>query len=391
MASRKKGPSEIQEERNRRRSGSSNGKFEKIPLHSSCLKQPNALKKDLLTGSQYDVYDIPVMMAHRLGIEFGSTAAFLLLAPKLVELKIQELTFYALLDLIRELKYARHEKEPVRTSILVIRDKNSLEGLGENFVYTEMSLNLNNRHEFVSLANMLVDGFTGGLVVTADGNILGNYLFKAEEMDKDLLLPKRYWRAAQASKESNGLLFLFAGLGRVCVFSDGQQILSHRGSSWYVHTSDLPLLIENISQIHSLSQSLIRQVLKIAFQLSDMGKGALITIGDHENVLKISESAASAQVHVLSMRLGNTKDDAIIGLMSQDGATIISSDAQIVSGMTFLRPPPNAGGEKEVGKGSKHNTAVNVSAATRALCLAVSVDGGVTIYSEGRKAWIGGW
>jgi hypothetical protein len=390
MTSRKKGPSEIQEERNRRRGDSSKAKFEKIPLHESFLNQTNALEKGLLTSSQYNGYDIPVMMAHRLCIEFGSTPAFMVLAPKLVELKIQELAFFTLLDLVRELKYARHEKEPVRTSILVIKDKSSLEGLGENFVCTEMSLNLNNRHECISLANMLVDGFTGGLVVTADGNILGDYFFKTEEMDTDLLLPKRYWKAVKASRESNGLLFLFAGLGRVCVFSNGQQILTHRGSNWHVHTCNLPLLIENLSKIHSLSPSLIRQVLKFAFLLSDLGKGALITVGDHKNVLKISDSAASSQVHVLSMLLGDTKDDAIIGLMSQDGATIISSDAKIVSGMTFLRPPPNAGGEKEVGKGSKHNTAVNVSAATRALCLAVSVDGGITIYSEGRKAWISG-
>jgi DNA integrity scanning protein DisA with diadenylate cyclase activity len=83
------------------------------------------------------------------------------------------------------------------------------------------------------------------------------------------------------------------------------------------------------------------------------------------------------------MHLGVSPDDAIIGLMSQDGATIISADGAIVQGMTFLRPPVGTAAQEEVGRGSKHSTAAKISSATAALSVAVSVDGRVTLYSGG--------
>jgi DNA integrity scanning protein DisA with diadenylate cyclase activity len=40
--------------------------------------------------------------------------------------------------------------------------------------------------------------------------------------------------------------------------------------------------------------------------------------------------------------------------------------------------------EEEVGKGSKHSTAAKISKVTEAACIAVSVDGRITVYSEGK-------
>ena len=70
--------------------------------------------------------------------------------------------------------------------------------------------------------------------------------------------------------------------------------------------------------------------------------------------------------------------------MTQDGATVIASDGIVVQGMTFLRPPAGTAAEEEVGRGSKHSTAAKISAATKAIAIAVSVDGRITIYSGGQ-------
>lgn len=121
--------------------------------------------------------------------------------------------------------------------------------------------------------------------------------------------------------------------------------------------------------------------------MSDEGIGALITVGDHENVLKICDPPNTSHIRWMPTYLNRTSDEAIMGLMSQDGSTVISKDGSMVQSMTFLRPPVGAEGEEEVGRGSKHSTAAKVSGITNAICVAISVDGRITIYSRGKIAF----
>lgn len=132
---------------------------------------------------------------------------------------------------------------------------------------------------------------------------------------------------------------------------------------------------------------MLRRVIQTAFQLSDAGHGSLIAVGDHLNVIKHADSPKTAHVEWAPMDLATTPLEGLIGVMSQDGATIISGGGEIVQAMTTLRPPPGVEVEEEIGRGTKHSTAAQISKITHALCIAVSVDGRITVYSRGAVAF----
>lgn len=343
-------------------------------------------ERPIIESNELDKYDIPPEMAINIFSEFHSSQFFLVLAPILRSLKIDNSTFSELLNLIRELKYAEHEKEPVCSSLLIIGDKCDSDFNEDIFVGATPDLTLANTSEVISFAQ-LIDGFTGAVVIKPNGEVLGNCLFKPVDEYIDVFLPERYHKAARASITTHGLIFLFNGNGRVSVFQKGIRILSRRGASWHLQTDQINRGIESLANDHSLDARVLQGVLKLSYRMSDEGKGALITVGDHKHVLKICDPPKTKHFRWLPMNIISTNDETMIGLISQDGATIVAKDGSIIQGMTFLRPPPGTEGEVEVGRGSKHSTAAKVSSITNAICIAVSVDGRITVYSNGRMAF----
>lgn len=344
------------------------------------------LARPITESMKLENYDISEEMSVKMLREFHLLSIVLILAPILLSLKIDNKNFSSILHLITELKHAKHEREDVCSSILIIHDELNLDSIEEPFITATSGLTLENSAEVISFAH-LVNGFSGVVVIKANGELVGDCIFKSADETVDYFLPKRYHKVANASSKTGGLIFLFGGSGRISVFHNGYRILSHRDASWHLHSIELNRGIKSLSNEHSIDIKVLQEILKIAYRMSDEGLGALITVGDHENVLKISDPPKTSHIHWMPMYLGRTRDDAIIGLMRQDGSTVISKDGSIVQSMTFLRPPAGADGEEEVGRGSKHSTASKVSGFTNAICVAVSVDGRVTVYSKGRIAF----
>jgi hypothetical protein len=374
--------SRIAEER-QRRAKSQRGKYEK--LLSDDLPRNRAIMEDWSETAITCLQSVSSDMIIGLLREFDSPPAVFTLAPMLVSLDIRDKVLSALLSLVRELSYAMHEKEAIRTAILIVPQSMDVEVIGERMVGAPRDLNLVEGPKVLSLAR-LADGFKSGLVIKSDGCVLGTYRFKSTNSPIDQFLPERYWPASFASQQSCGLLFLFSGNGRVYIFSNGKRILSHKESKWHVHGSDIGIVADRLATAHSLECRLVREVIRVAFHVSDQGQGALMTVGDHKAVLKIYAKKDRGP-DVSAMRFHQTPDEELVRLMAQDGATVIASDSSIVAAEGFLRPPVETGAEGEPDKGSRHNTAVAVSAVTRAMCIAVSVDGSVTAYSYGRKVF----
>jgi len=227
----------------------------------------------------------------------------------------------------------------------------------------------------------------GAVVIKTNGEIVGDCVFKSVDETVDYFLPDRYHKAANTSIKSKSLLFLFGGSGRILIFHNGYRILSHRDASWHLHSIELNRGIKSLCNEHSIDISVLQEILRIAYRMSDEGLGALITVGDHENVIKICDPPKTSHIHWMPIYLNRISDEAIMGLMSQDGSTVISKDGSIVQTMTVLRPPAGAEGEEEVGRGTKHSTAAKVSGITNTICVAISVDGRVTVYSRGKIAF----
>ena len=377
-------PKRISEER-QRRSASPKAKYEKIVPREPRLEKTR--EDELIKYLLKKLQDVPSEMIRRLLREFDSTASAVVLAAKLVSLGVAENNLWALLDRIHDLKYATHERQPVHTSILLIPDSTPVDKVGRLTSAPSQGLHISERSDFLSFAQC-ADGFRSGVLIRPSGEVLGTFSFRPEAATADHLLPERYQAACGASASSCGLLFLFAGNGRVCIFQNGRRILSHRGNIWHIHTDDIEQTIARLCHGRSIQESLLTEVTRIAFRISDEGQGALITVGDHDAVLAVYEPKQRAR-DVSVMRIGETPHEDLVLLMSQDGATIIAADCSIVGAEGFLRPPPQTTSQQERHRGSRHNTAIAVSAITQAVCLAVSVDGSVTLYSRGKREWSG--
>ena len=343
-------------------------------------------RKALVDLEELDRYEIDPAMVTTIFSEFRKVSIFLTLASVLRELGISDEVLAKMVALISQLKHLQHEKESVRSAMIIVP-----KGVPERLIGTKMlsagtGVSFESIAEVLCLAN-LVDGFQGTVAFRPDGRALGNFLYLDALYTGDPFLPKAYHLPAAASASSSGLLFLFSGNGRVSVFYKGQRILSHRGATWHLHTTELERGIRDLSKKYQIDVPVLQQVFRIALRLSDEGKGALITVGDHEAVIDISDPPKTKHLEWVDMHLGESRDEAILGLMSQDGATIVSGNGQVVQGMTFLRPPARTEAEEEVGRGSKHSTASKTSKVTKAVCLAVSVDGRVTVYSDGSIAF----
>jgi len=229
----------------------------------------------------------------------------------------------------------------------------------------------------------LVNGLAGAVVATPDGRVAGVVLYPAGKNGVDALLPPRYRGAALASQSSDALCFVFLGSGRIQVFFRGQRILSYRKAAWHLQLQDFTRGLAVLAKEHSIHASVLDAVMRIALLLADGGKGTLLTVGDHEGVLTLSDPPMTAHMRFPPFRLGVVPDEMITGLMAQDGATIISADGTVRQSMTFLRPPVGTEAEEEVGRGAKHSTAAKISQATQCVAIAVSVDGRVTLYGKG--------
>lgn len=346
----------------------------------SVTKNEHTLRQSLSDNSALDTIDYEAASLLLKEFKTLGTAGDIGVILRTISDKFEALP--KILDLIQKLKYAEHEKEPVCSALLLVANNSELRD--KLFAKASDSVKIESAEELLSLAQ-LVEGYSGALVVCANGTVLGDWLYPETSSVGDYTVPDRCRRGAQATSDVPGLLFLFSGRGRVSLFHAGARLLVHRGSTW--HRSSIESeLVSDLAQRHAIKSSVLANVLRLAFNLSDLGAGTIITVGDETEVLRYSDPPNTAHIQWAKMSVEQSPSAAILPLLKQDGATIISGDGIIIQGMTFLRPPAGVQAVQEVGKGSKHSTAAQMSKITKALVLTVSVDGRITIFSNGAHA-----
>lgn len=199
----------------------------------------------------------------------------------------------------------------------------------------------------------------------------------------DEMVPSAYSEFAKLSDRTNSLVIYFSANEYIHMFFDSQRILLRRGVSWHLQAGTVKNAEDELSREHQVKKAVISRAIQIALELSDRGQGALITIGDHDSVLKYCDTPKTGSLRWKRMNVISSNVDPIVALASQDGATIINSEGEILQAMTALRPPTNVTVHEEVGKGTRHSTAAKISKVTNAVVFAVSVDGRITVYSHG--------
>ena len=330
--------------------------------------------------SKLEEYDASPEFITKSTSEFQKLPNILSLIQPMKQLGFSEETFGKIIALIGTLKRNIHEKEPVKTSLLLVSQTCNLDSIGTFYIKTS-GLDVSNINYIKTLAGM-VYSYNNAIAINSCGEVLG-ILSLYSQQSTNAFLPDNYSRIVHATRQTNGLAIVSNGDDRVSILYAGERILLYRGASWSLSKSDLTPVANEISASCSLDRTRLYKIFEIVCEMSYHGKGALITIGDEENVKKYCEEPASEFAKNINLDIQNISTDAAIGIIEQDGATIIDSKGILKQAMTFLRPPSNAPGKVELNKGSKHSTAVKISAITKALVIAVSVDGRISFYIDG--------
>ncbi len=321
-------------------------------------------------------------ISSRIISEFRNVGALFAIGPAVKRMGFDARVFASILDAFSKLRDCKIEGKSPCTSLLIVDEGFSRDSLRPFFAFPNSDMNFDLRDDITSLARF-ISGSEGAIVITNKEKLLGCVPYRGNNDHSYPFLPFRYRKAARASLETNGLLFFSEGNGRASIFCDGDRILVSRGHDWYIQPSNLNTAVRELAEQYGINFGALHMLFRVAFYLSDLNEGALLTIGDHQTVLDLSEAQNSRKIGLAQIHIQSTSAEVLMGLMCQDGATVVSAGGELIQAMTSLRPPPNAPGKIDPRRGTRHSTAAKITGVTKCICLAVSVSGTITVYGKG--------
>lgn len=134
-----------------------------------------------------------------------------------------------------------------------------------------------------------------------------------------------------------------------------------------------------LSQETSIGAQLIWQIIDLAIELTHLGYGALILLGDPDD--RLSRDPSRLTVSKVPIRLVGRHE--FINIAKQDGALLVSSQGEFVDATFMLRPSGQVP-QKFAGRG-RHATAFLVSTEQPQLVvIAVSQNRSITLFKDGK-------
>lgn len=357
---------------------------------SSLIGPPRFLDRAIVTSSDKPIVDTGRLDEMEFGPEVASaifgefrlTSTVFTFGKVLSQLSVKFDLIPGIIRLMKELAELTHEQKFVPSAIAIVPDVADLEQKTEPVFTLGSDLTIANIEEVKNSASVL-EHANCVLVFDRAGRLVGGYPVSGTTGTADAMVPDSLIELAKFSNRHECLVFYFSAPSRIHLLYGGHRILLRRGTGWHLQASTLNRAVAELARLHSVSQEVIRQAIHVAFQLSDLGKGAMLTLGDHQAVVNCSDPPKSDLIKFGTLRLGASDAGTVVSLAAQDGATIISDDGTIHRVMAFLRVPSDVAVEEELGKGVRHSTAARVSKITKALVFAVSSDGRITAYSQG--------
>ncbi len=327
-----------------------------------------------------DKFNINPNLLSKILQEFKETKFALIMGKIFAELELTDNTLDNLLVILNKLKNAVHEREKVTSALFLSKD----DVLSKITYFLEAArVKISDIDKVIELA-FQINGYDAALAISNDGIVFGNFSYD-EIKSQVKFIPLLLKPAANCTTIHNGLLIVFNGDDNANIFWKGQKLFSYKGATWHMTPSNLDALINKLSYFHSIPVEVLNSSFEIAIEMATMKEGALITIGDHENVLLNADEIGDRYIKFGPLSIVLNKPQQLIRILSQDGATIINRDGNILQHKTTLRPKSNPDILQEIGRGTKHQTAKTISYITNAICIAISVEGNFTVYSKGDK------
>ncbi len=246
------------------------------------------------------------------------------------------------------------------------------------------------RKTLVTLAK-IVDGLVLGFVLDEYGYVRSvRKLELTLDQSGDHLLGPQFRHHAAISRQCDAVVFFVPAGGRqVRVFADGQLVGRYANGDWSPDSMlRVDVAVVQLASDKNYDLSLVRRILRCAFQMSEKNLGAIFIVGNADNILEHSDASEIEIGHfasIASAKIELMSDEALINFAKQDGATVIDVQGQFRGCMVLLRPDADTQAEIGPGKGARHSSAAKMSAEAQCLTITVSHDGPITIYDSGRR------
>jgi long-chain acyl-CoA synthetase len=283
----------------------------------------------------------------------------------------------------------QNEEKPLSTALIVGDPADIARILPSSEIQLQRYDHIRRMRQVVITLAKMVDGLVLGYGVDNHGYVRGIHKLDVELVAPcSFLLGPRFRHHAAISEHCRAVVFFVPRGGRqVRVFADGRPVGRYASGRWSPESmSDIDAAVSRLAEQRDCAPTLLEQVLRCSFQMSEENLGAIFVLGNADVVLERSDlSELSSFVTIDRAKMAHLSDKELINFAKQDGATVIDARGNFVGCMVLLRPAADTQAEIGLGKGARHSSAAKISAEAECLAVTVSQDGPITIYDSGRR------
>lgn len=300
----------------------------------------------------------------------------------------------ALCELMEDLSQIRREGKPVSTAFIVGEPESTVNILPRSALKFMRGGDISTlQKEIIELA-AIVDGLQMGFFINSNGVI-----HSIRKLNIDLkggfhvnrLLTGTSKKYALISKMTKAMIF-FASTGgnRVNVFNNGALIGRYANGNWEPADYDkFEQVVTEAAEIKNIKPYVIEKTSRVAVAMSDFNHGAIFVLFDSRTNIKqrYSDTLKRLLVNIEVDSIRDITDSELINFAKEDGAVLIDDKGNLRTFMALLRPKRQESLDYDTGIGARHYSAQVLSKDIGCICIAVSQDGYITVFSDGNRIY----
>jgi hypothetical protein len=283
----------------------------------------------------------------------------------------------------------QNEERPLSTALIVGNPARIARVLPESALQLRQYDHIRRMRRIITSLAKIVDGMVLGFAVDKHGFVRGIHRLEVPLEQTGSDLPGTQFRhLAAISFSCDAVVFSIPAGGRqVRVFAGGQLIGRYVNGSWLrENLVQIDSAVSHLAQRKGFNPDLLRRLLRCAFKLSERNLGAILLLGDADEILRRSDRTEIQNVAAVNVvPLNELSDEELIAFARQDGATVVDATGELRGCMVLLRPAATTQAQVGPGKGARHSSAAKMSAETHCIAVTISQDGPIVVYDDGQR------